>query len=145
MRILFGIIIALLLATGNACADMAAVSVDLAKILSSPSDAGSRVTVLVPRYYPLHILEAQGEFYKVNDFRNNSGWVSKATVDNTRTIVVNTTHINVRQGPGSKNPVVFRAEKGVAFKVISEEGDWLQVEHANGMKGWLFKNLVWGE
>jgi len=145
MRILFGIFLALLLGTGNVYANMAAVSVDRAEIRNFPSVSGSIVTILVPRYYPLQIQEEQGEFYKVNDFLNNTGWISKTSVDDTRTIVVKETSINVRQGPGTKNPVLFRAEKGVAFKVISEESNWLQVEHANGTKGWLFKNLIWGD
>ena len=145
MRLLLGIILSILLGASNVYAEILAVSIDQAEIRSSPTVSGSRVTILAPRYYPLHILGVQGEFFKVNDFQNNSGWVSKASVDNTRSIVVNAESINVRNGPGTNHPVIFKAENGVTFKVVNQEGNWLQVEHESGITGWLFRNLVWGD
>ena len=38
---------------------------------------------------------------------------------------------------------IFKADGGVAFRVMGEKGNWLQVEHETGVTGWLFKDLVW--
>lgn len=135
----------LLLGAGVAQAEMVAVSADLAEIRNSPSPSDSVVTILAPRYYPLYIHEERGDLYMVSDYLNNGGWIRKADTAKLRTVIVNAKNANAHQGPGTSHPIVFAAQEGVAFKVIREEGNWLQVEHENGMIGWLSGDLVWGE
>ena len=98
----------------------------------------------MPHYYPLYVLAAKGDYYRTQDFRKRVGWVEKSQVDTTRTAVVSAKEANVRKGPGTDHPVVFRAYAGVTFKVLAEKGNWLEVQHESGRKGWIFKSLVWG-
>ena len=144
MRLFFGIVLFILLGAGNVYAEMVAVSGNLADIRSSPSLVVSIVLLQVPRYYPLSTQEAQGDFFKVTDYLGNSGWIQKTSVNNTRAVIVKAKDVNIRKGPGQKNSIVFKAHDGVAFKVLSEKGDWLWVEHESGMTGWIYKDLVWG-
>ena len=144
MKIFFGSILFLLLGAGNVYAEMVAVSGNLADIRSSPSLVVSTVLLQVPRYYPLSTQGSQGDFFKVTDYLDNTGWIQKTSVNNARAVIVKVENVNIRKGPGKRNPIVFRAQEGVAFKVLSEKGDWLQVKHESGVTGWLFKGLVWG-
>jgi len=34
-------------------------------------------------------------------------------------------------------------DSGVPFKVLTRKGNWIQVRHADGDKGWIHKSLVW--
>jgi uncharacterized protein YgiM (DUF1202 family) len=143
MRFLFLIMSFIILAAGSVQAAMVAVSGNLAEIRSSPSPVLSRVILQVPRYYPLSVEESQGDFLKVTDYLGNTGWIAKSRVEQTRTIVVKAEKVNLRKGPGQNNPIIFKAQEGVAFKVIGEKDDWLEVQHESGMTGWIFKDLVW--
>ena len=144
MKLFFGTILFILLSAGNVYAEMVAVSGNLADIRSSPSLVVSIVLLQVPRYYPLSTQGAQGDFFKVTDYLDNTGWIQKTSVNNARAVITKAERVNIRKGPGKRNPIVFKAQAGVAFKVLSEKGDWLQVKHETGVTGWLFKNLVWG-
>lgn len=145
MRLLFLIMLTFLLGTGNVDAKMVAVSTDQAEIRDSPALEKSIVTLIAPRFYPLYVHDVEGDFYKVSDYLNNIGWIMKTLISETRTVVVNTKSINAFNGPGTNNPVQFTAQAGVTFKVINEDGNWLQVEHEDGMTGWLNRDLVWGD
>jgi uncharacterized protein YgiM (DUF1202 family) len=129
----------------SASAEMGAVSDDLAEIRNAPSFSQSFVTILAPLHYPLYIHEAKGDFYMVSDYLNNSGWIEKSKINRTRTVVVNTKNSSLHSGPGSDYPLLFKAQEGVAFKVLRQDGNWVQVENENGMTGWLSLNQVWGE
>lgn len=143
MRLLFVIMSFFLLGTASASAELVAVSSNLADIRSSPSLVVSTVLLQVPKYYPLSAQGAEGDFLKVTDYLGNTGWVQKTSIDNTRTVIVKEKTVNLRQGAGRNNPVIFKVDGGVAFKVMGEKGNWLQVEHETGVTGWLFKDLVW--
>jgi SH3-like domain-containing protein len=144
MRLFFWTILFLLLGAGNVHAGMAAVSENLAEIRSSPSLNASTVRLQVPRYYPLATQEAEGDFFKVTDYLGRTGWIQKTSINKIRTIVVTGKRVNIRKGPGTKNPIVCKAQDGVSFKVLSEKDNWLEVKHESGVTGWIFKNLVWG-
>lgn len=145
MRLILGTILVLLAGAITASAEMSAVATDLAEVRSAPSFSLSYVTYLAPRHYPLYIHAVQGDFLKVSDYRNNTGWIDKDQLGKIRTVVVNTERTSIHSSPGLDSTVLFTAQEGVAFKVLSEEGNWLHVEHENGMSGWLPRNQVWGE
>lgn len=145
MRLFLGTILIILMAAGNIHAEMVAVSQNRADIRSSPSEVVSTVIMQVPRYYPLSTRESQHDFLKVTDYQGKSGWIEKSNVDKTRTVVINTAgRANIRSGPGKDNKIVFKAHEGVCFKVLAEKGGWLQIQHESGVKGWIYKGLVWG-
>jgi len=115
-----------------------------ANLRSSPSLTGSIVLLQVPLHYPLKLQDENGEFLHVKDYRGREGWIAKNMVGSENSVVVNAGTVNVRQGPGQNYPIVFKAKTGVTFRFLESKGDWFQVEHESGRKGWIFKNLVWG-
>jgi len=109
-----------------------------------PSRPGSFTVLEVPKYYPLSVQKSEGNYCKVSDFRSHEGWIKKSLVGPAPGVVVKVNSANVRKGPGEDYPIVFRALEGVAFKVLGEKGDWVEVQHESGKKGWIFKSLTWG-
>lgn len=51
--------------------------------------------------------------------------------------------VNLRQGPGTKYPVVTKLPSGIKVNVVHAEGDWLRVESKKGGKpGYVEKRFV---
>jgi SH3-like domain-containing protein len=126
-----------------AMAERKAISSNRANIRSGP---GTTYEVLwqVERYYPIEIIRTVGQWYKFKDFEGDIGWVKNTIVNSTLTVITSKENtVNVRKGPGVNYEKVFMVEKGVPFKLVQKKGNWLQIEHADGDKGWIFKGLVW--
>lgn len=131
---------------GTSFAQIVTVVAPTANIRSSPSMEDSYVVLEAPRNYPLSVQSQRGDFFEVRDFLGRKGWIQKSLIDEkARGVVVEVSSMNVRQGPGTGYPVVFRAEQGVAFKVLGAKDGWLHVEHAGGQSGWVYKSLTWGQ
>lgn len=119
-----------------------AVASEVANIRSSPG-TDSEVLWQVERYYPILIIEKKDPWYRFKDFDGHQGWIHKSMLNTAETVIVRVRRANVRSGPGTENDIVFDAEKGTPFKIISRKEGWLNVEHADGDRGWIFKSLVW--
>jgi hypothetical protein len=52
------------------------------------------------------------------------------------------TVVNVRQGPGTSHPVLFQAEQGEEFDLVSTEGLWCLIQLREGQQAWVFRRLV---
>jgi SH3-like domain-containing protein len=137
-------IILLSLLHGSAFASGLAVNKDLANIRNYPGPGDSGVILQVPRYYPLKVREQRGEFLRVEDYKARLGWIHASTVDQIPTIIVRANIANLRKGPGLDQDILFKAQEGVAFRLLENNGSWLQVRHASGKTGWISKSLVWG-
>jgi SH3-like domain-containing protein len=144
------IIIVFVIVAINACvliqpamAERRAVSKNRANIRSGP---GITYEILwqVERYYPIEVIRKEGQWLFFRDFEGDTGWIKNTIVNNTLTVITSKGNkVNVRNGPGVKYDKVFMVEKGVPFKVIQKKDSWLQIEHADGDKGWIFQGLVW--
>ena len=129
---------------GVSHAETKSVDVYSANLRSSPSTTASYVVLQVPKNYPLMVLESTEEFYKVSDFVDRTGWIHKSIVGDSAGVVVVKKIVNLRKGPGIDHEITCKVEKGVAFEVIKEQEDWLEVLHDSGKRGWIYKKLVWG-
>jgi SH3-like domain-containing protein len=138
-----GVVLIILAAAQNAAADeRMSVRSNTANIRSGP---GLKETTLwqVEKYYPVVIIEKKGEWRRIKDFEGDQGWVHISTLDKTPTVIVQSNKCNLRAGPGTQHAIAFTVEKGIPFKVLKRKGDWLEVEHSDGDRGWLHKPLVW--
>ena len=123
-------------------AERMAVSATDANIRSGP---GPNQDVLwkVEKYYPIEVVETSGVWLRFKDYEGDSGWIHKSLVDKTSTVVTKQNGCQLRAGPGNDQQVLIKIDKGIPFKVLKREGRWIQVEHADGDKGWLNDSLVW--
>ncbi len=99
--------------------------------------------------FPVEIIEKKGNWLKVKDFEDDTGWVHKSFLSNTLHTIVKANRnsdkkINIREDPGSNSKIVGMAYYGVVFKVLSNKSGWVKVEHETGLTGWVSSNLLWG-
>lgn len=126
-------------------AEIVSVTVHTASLWSQPGGQYAYETLKVPRHYPLSVLERSPGYLKVRDFKGQIGWVTDDQVGPHKSVVVETTSVNIRKGPGQTYPILFKAFKGVTFKVLAEKEGWLQIRHENGDRGWVIKSATWGQ
>jgi len=145
----FGIIVFVIMMINTAVliqpvmAERKAISTTKANIRSGP---GTTYDILwqVEKYYPIEVLRRVGDWYFFKDFEGDTGWIKNTIIDDTLTVITaKGEKVNVRSGPGIKHDKVFMVEKGVPFKVLKKEGNWIQIEHADGDKGWIYQELIW--
>ena len=143
-RTILGILLASGLTVAVAAAEMVAVKVTEANIRETPKINRYNLFMQVPQFYPLEVVGKQEAFLQVKDFRGDVGWISDMLVESIRAAVVESPSANLRAGPGTQHSVVLRAEQGVCFRVLEVRGDWAQLEHAGGHRGWMHRSLLWG-
>ncbi len=119
------------------------VKVETANVRKQPS-TGAEALWQVYENDPLKVLAERGAWLKVRDFEGEEGWVYAPLTDERATVIVTASVANIRSGPGTSHPVAYTADRGVAFLLLGTRGEWLEVEHADGARGWVHRALVWG-
>ncbi|MFB5194694.1 N-acetylmuramoyl-L-alanine amidase [Neobacillus sp. KR4-4] len=60
----------------------------------------------------------------------------------TESITISTDNVNLRGGPGLSYPLIKIVYRGEKYPIVKEQGDWIEIELANGQTGWLVNWLV---
>ena len=136
------ILLLIIVFAGVANAERLAVSAPVANIRSGPG-TGHNVVWKVEQYFPIFVIEKSGEWYRFEDFEGDKGWVHRSLVGKIPAVITKNDTSNIRSGPGTTHQVLFSVEKGIPFKVLKRENNWIHIEHADGDKGWIHKSLVW--
>ena len=97
----------------------------------------------VERYHPLEVVRRQGGWVFFRDFEGDEGWIHGKLLGKEATVITRTDMVNIRSGPGTQHDIVFKAERGVPFRVLKRQGDWVRIQSADDDKGWIHKKLVW--
>lgn len=147
-RLAASLVLLMLLALGVASAsaapgDYVRVKVETANVRKQPTPRAEALWQVYEND-PLKVLAERGAWLKVRDFEGEEGWVYAPLTDERPAVIVTASVANVRSGPGTSHPVAYTADRGVAFRVLRTRGEWLEVEHADGERGWLHRTLVWG-
>ena len=127
-----------------ALTDIMTVSFSGTEVHSPPNAMSSKVIAKVSPYTPLEVLEKGPEYYKVKDYLGRTGWVHRSLLSSKAGIVVTGDRANVRQGPGTSHAVIFQLTKGDSCRLLSKQEKWLEVQSADGRKGWVADFLTWG-
>ena len=131
-----------LLMTTVALADRLAISSSTANIRSGPG-TNHEILWKVEKYHPILVERKSGDWYGFTDYEGDKGWVHKSLVKDIPTVITIKEKCNVRSGPGTDNPVIFSVGSGIPFKIIGTKGNWRQILHADGDKGWIHNSLLW--
>lgn len=123
-------------------AERMTVNADKANIRSEPS-VKSQLLWQAERYYPVLVMERRGAWCRIKDFEGDQGWIHSSLLDKTPAVIVRVKDCNVRSGPSTSSDILFSVGRGIPFKVLQKKGDWFQVQHADGDKGWIYKPLLW--
>lgn len=141
-RICAALIMVVFFCTAAQAAERMAVSVKEANVRANPQP-NADVLWKIEKYHPVEVFETSGVWLRFKDFEGDSAWIHKSMLDKTPTVITKQNGCQMRAGPGTNHPVLIKIDKGVPFKVLKREGHWIQVEHADGDRGWLNDSLVW--
>lgn len=134
-----------LLLSGQAMAEFMTVSFSGAEMRSAPNAMAAKTISDVPPYTPLMVLEKGVEYYKVKDYRGRTGWVHRVLLGSSPGIMIIGDRANVRQGPGTSQPVLFQLSRGEAARLINKQDKWLEIQTYDGRQGWVADFLTWGQ
>jgi len=96
------------------------------------------------RGYPLEVTSRQGQWLKVRDFENDTGWVYRPLVGKTPHVVVKSRVANVRSDPSTRSRILGKADNGEVLRTLEHRNDWVKVQREGGLKGWIARRLLWG-
>lgn len=94
--------------------------------------------------FPLEVTGRSGQWLKVRDFENDTGWVYRPLVSKTPHHIVKSRTANIRSAPGTRSRVVGQAQHGEVLRTLDRRTDWVKVQQEGGPKGWVAKRLLWG-
>ena len=135
--------ILILVCSGETSADERyTVTGEIANIRSGPG-TNHEILFKAEKYYPVKVLKKTGNWYQIEDFEGDRGWIHKSLIDKIPSVITTKKKCNVRSGPGTNYDIEFITELGVPFKVLKRKGNWINVQHSDGAKGWIHKSLVW--
>ena len=94
--------------------------------------------------YPLMVQGKEGDWLKVTDYENDTGYIHSSLVVKGNTVIVSAKKsANMRSEPNATAPVVADIERGVILTKISVQDKWVKVKHSGGTVGWVFQPLIW--
>ncbi len=138
-----------LLIHATAFAEMVSIRGDNVNMRSGPG-TNHEILWKIGNGFPLEVTQKSGKWLKVRDFEGSVGWVHQGVTNKIPHAVVKANkgsnrNINIRSAPSTRTgTIVATATYGVVFKVLGKRDGWVQVEHANGVKGWIRGDLLWG-
>ncbi|MCG6907179.1 MAG: SH3 domain-containing protein [Desulfobacteraceae bacterium] len=136
------VLLLLSLLPATALAERLSVAVPIANVRSGPG-GDHQLLWKVEKYHPLEIVKKSGSWYQFKDFEGDRGWISAPLLAKVPAVITKADNCNIRSGPGTQYDVVFVVDRGIPFKVLDKKDKWLQIQHADGDKGWIHDNLVW--
>ena len=98
------------------------------------------------RYMPLQKVSVRQGWTQVRDLDGERHWVLSRLVSNRLQCgVVKASTAQVRTGPGNRYPALAWSpvERYFSFRVLKQQGAWLQIQDDQGDKGWIARSLVW--
>ena len=98
----------------------------------------------IKKNYPLKVLEEYEDWRKVQDFKNNIGWIHKSLISGTRTgIVLSNDSKNIKLLNTLDGNVIGEIGKGNIVFLEKCKIDWCLVSLGD-FKGWMDKKYIWG-
>lgn len=124
-------------------AKMVSTNQEVVNIRSAPSTS-SPVRWQLGKGFPLKVISSSGNWYKVSDFEKDAGWIYAPLTSSTAHLIVKTTVVNLRSGPGTSYRIIGKAKYGVVFRTLKRVKGWVKVQHKSGLSGWVARRLLWG-
>jgi len=94
--------------------------------------------------YPLSVTSRRGNWLKVKDFEGDVGWVYRPLTAKRPHVVVKVEVANLRNAPSTRARRIGQAEYGEVLRTVKHRAGWVQVRQADGLTGWIARQLLWG-
>ena len=98
----------------------------------------------IKKNYPLKIVEEYEEWRKVEDFKNNTGWIHKSLISGKRTGIILSKNDKKIDVLNTINGIIIgKIGKGNIINLKKCKIDWCLIT-INNFKGWVEKKYIWG-
>jgi len=102
--------------------------------------------------YPVKIVAEADDWWLVEDYDGDSGWVSSRLLSSRHKVLVtgdpeNALPVALRGEPDDKAPITAALEPGVILDFQKCQANWCLVEHRDGGRkheGWIHLSHIWG-
>ena len=95
------------------------------------------------KFLPVLIQDKAGNFRKIRDHENNTGWVHVSQLSKKKAAITIVDNLILFSNPTIfSNPLAI-LEKGRLVKIIKCKDDWCKIKSGD-FKGWLKKDNLWG-
>jgi len=98
--------------------------------------------VYLKKNLPFEVIEKFEHWRKVRDFENETGWIHKSLLKNTRFIIITKEAIIYDEATPFSIPL-FKVEKKVLGNLIKCRQTWCKVDIQQNI-GWVSKDDIWG-
>ena len=96
------------------------------------------------KYLPLKILDKSGNWIKIIDFENNSGWLHSTQVSKRKTAICKKKHSILYTKATIFSKPIAKLEIGRLVLINKCKKEWCKITSGN-FEGWINKNFLWGK
>ena len=97
---------------------------------------------ILKKGYPLLIIEKFENWYRVIDFNDNKGWISKTQLSNDSYVIIVKPE-KVLKFPNHNSKILALAKMNFILELEKCKKKWCKVK-SNKIKGWVPKQSLWG-
>lgn len=134
---------AFFLPAGAMAAEMLSVASEQVNVRGGPGNQ-HETEWAAARYYPLQVVDREGNWIRVSDYENEEGWIYGPLLSAVPSVVVISQKANIREGAGMDYETLWVLDKAYALKVLETDGAWLKVSDGEEVTGWIHKSVTWG-
>ncbi len=98
---------------------------------------------ILKKGYPLLVVEKFENWYRVIDFNNNKGWISKTQLSNDSYVIMTRSSEKILKFPNYNSKILALAKINFIFKLEKCRKKWCKVT-SDRIKGWVPKKSLWG-
>ena len=95
------------------------------------------------KFLPVIILDRSGNFRKIKDHEDNSGWIHISQLSKKKAAIVIENQLIMFSNPTIYSKPIVILKKGRLSKVIKCKINWCKVQTEN-YKGWIKQSSLWG-
>ena len=95
------------------------------------------------KFLPVLIQDQSGNFRKIRDHENNTGWIHISQLSKKKAAIVIDEDLIMFKNPTIYSKPIVILEKGKLSKIIKCKNEWCKAK-VGKYKGWLKKDSLWG-
>ena len=95
------------------------------------------------KFLPVIIQDEYGNFKKIKDHENNSGWIHISQLSKKKAALVKDEDLIVFNGPTLYSRPVVKLSQGRLCMIIKCKNKWCKIK-VDKYKGWVKQNALWG-
>ncbi|MAI59954.1 MAG: hypothetical protein CMM92_02915 [Rickettsiales bacterium] len=98
---------------------------------------------ILKKGYPLLVIEKFENWYRVIDFNDNKGWISKTQLSNDPFVIMINGSEKILKFPNYNSKVLALVRMNYIFKLEKCRKKWCKVS-SDKIRGWVPKKSLWG-